>query len=98
MYEKACKRLNMLKFVTYKLDRSILTSLYKSLIRPLMEYRDVIWNNCHDCEAALLESVQYEAAKLVTEAIKGTSSARLCKELAWESATSKLSYLKDSDD
>ena len=98
VYEKACKRLNMLKFVTYKLDRSILTSLYKSLIRPLMEYRDVIWNNCHDCEAALLESVQYEAAKLVTEAIKGTSSARLCKELAWESATSKLSYLKDSDD
>ena len=31
VYEKASKRLNMLKFVTYKLDRSILTSLYKSL-------------------------------------------------------------------
>ena len=30
VYEKASKRLNMLKFVTYKLDRSILTSLYKS--------------------------------------------------------------------
>ena len=31
VYENASKRLNMLKFVTYKLDRSILTSLYKSL-------------------------------------------------------------------
>ena len=41
VYEKASKQLNMLKFVTYKLDRSILTSLYKSLIRPLMEYGDV---------------------------------------------------------
>ena len=30
VYEKASKRLNMLKFVTYKLDRSILTSLYES--------------------------------------------------------------------
>ena len=30
VYEKVSKRLNMLKFVTYKLDRSILTSLYES--------------------------------------------------------------------
>ena len=41
-FEKASNRLNMLKFVTYKLDRSILTSLYKSLIRPVMEYGNVI--------------------------------------------------------
>ena len=89
VYEKASKRLNMLKFVTYKFDRSILTSLYKSLIRPLMEYGDVIWNNCCDCDAALLDTVQYEAARLVTGAIKGTSSARLYKELAWESLSSR---------
>ena len=85
VFEKASKRLNMLKFVTFKVDRPILTSLYKSLIRPLMEYGDVIWNNCYDCDSALLDGVQYEAAKLVTGAIKGTSSARLHKELAWES-------------
>ena len=54
-----------------------------------MEYGDVIWNNCHDCDAALLDSVQYEAARLVTGAIKGTSSARLYKELAWESLSSR---------
>ena len=75
VYEKASKQLNMLKFVTYKFDRSILTSLYKNLIRPLMEYGDVIWNNCCDCDSALLDTVQYEAARLVTGAIKGTSSA-----------------------
>ena len=88
VYEKASKRLNMLKFVIYKLDRSILTSLYKSLIRPLMEYGDVIWNNCYDCDSTLLDRVQYEAARLVTGAIKGTSSARLYKELAQESLSS----------
>ena len=54
-----------------------------------MEYGDVIWNNCHDCDAALLDSVQYEAARLVTGALKGTSSARLYKELAWESISSR---------
>ena len=62
-------------------------NIYKSLIRPLMEYGDVIWNNCYDCDSALLDNVQYEAARLVTGAIKGTSSARLYKELAWESLT-----------
>ena len=54
-----------------------------------MEYGDIIWNNCHDCDSALLDSVQYEAARLVTGAIKGTSSARLYKELPWESLSSR---------
>ena len=54
-----------------------------------MEYGDLIWNNCHDCDAALLDSVQYEAARLVTGAIKGTSSARLYKEVAWDSLSSR---------
>ena len=50
-----------------------------------MEYGDVVGNNCYDCDSALLDSVQYEAARLVTGAIEGTSSARLYKELAWKS-------------
>ena len=54
-----------------------------------MEYGDVIWNNCYDCDSALHDSVQYEAARLVTGTIKGTSSARLNKERAWESLSSR---------
>ena len=79
MYEKATKRLNMLEFVTNKVDRFILTSLYKSLNKPVMDYGDVIGNNCCDCDSTLLDSVQYEAARLVTRTIKVTSSARLYK-------------------
>ena len=44
MYKKASKRSNMLKYVKYRVDRSTLTYLYKHLIRPLMEYGDVIWS------------------------------------------------------
>ena len=54
-----------------------------------MKYGDVTWNNCYDCDAVLLDSVQYEAAKLVTGAIKGTSSTGLYKEHAWESLSSR---------
>lgn len=52
-----------------------------------MEYADVIWSGCTDTESDLLEhaDVQYEAAKVVTGAIKGTSRQRLLEELGWES-------------
>ena len=59
MYKKASKRLNMLKFVKYKVDRSTSTCLYKTLIRPLIEYGDVIGNNCHNRDSALLDNVRY---------------------------------------
>ena len=49
-----------------------------------MEYANVIWHNCTLGNSHLLESVQYEAAKVVTGAIKGTSASRLREELAWE--------------
>ena len=41
-----------------------------------MEYGDLIWNNCYVCDAAHLDSVQYEVARLVTGGIKGIN----CKE------------------
>ena len=45
-------------------------------------------------EASLLGQIfQYEAARLVTGAIKGTSSARLYKELAWESLSRRKLHI-----
>ena len=84
MYEKASKRLNLLKSLRFKINRSTLACLYKSLIRPIMEYGDLIWDNCTVSNSDLLESVQYESAKVVTGAIAGTSSKSLREELAWE--------------
>ena len=84
VYERACKRVNMLKGLKFKLSRNILERLYKSLVRPVMEYADVVWDGCTESECDLLEHVQYEAAKIVTGAIKGTSKHRLALELGWE--------------
>ena len=49
-----------------------------------MEYADVLWDGCTDSESDLLEHVQYEAAKIVTGAMKGTSKQRLMQEIGWE--------------
>ena len=98
IYEKANKRLNILKSLKCKINRSTLICLYKSLIRPLIEYSDVIWDNCCEWESQLLESVQYESARVVTGAIEGTSGRRLRDELAWEvlSVKRKLQNLSNS--
>jgi hypothetical protein len=63
VYEKACQRINMLKGLKYKLNRETLNTLYKSLVRPVMEYADLLWDGCMDGESDLLEFVQYESAK-----------------------------------
>lgn len=57
IYEKASKRLNMLKSLKYRIHRSTLTFLYKSLIRSTMEYADIIWDNCTARDSELLESI-----------------------------------------
>jgi hypothetical protein len=48
-----------------------------------MEYADIVWDNCTSGNSNLLESVQYDAAKIITGAIKGTSARKLREELAW---------------
>ena len=53
-------------------------------MRPLIEYADVLWDGCTESESDLLEHVQYEAAKIVTGAMKGTSKHRLMQEIGWE--------------
>ena len=73
IHEKASKKMNVLKKVKYKLNRSTLISLYKSLIRPLLEYADVIWDGCSVGDTNLLEGIQNESARLVAGAMKGTN-------------------------
>ena len=58
-----------------------------------MEYGDVIWDNCTEGEASLLESIQYECARVVTGAIKGTSARALMNQLAWESLSTRWRVL-----
>ena len=47
-----------------------------------MEYANVIWDNCSINEAELLANVQYEAARVVSGAMRGTGRARVSRELA----------------
>jgi hypothetical protein len=94
IYEKASKRLNLLKGLKFRINRANLDNLYKALIRPILEYSNVLWDNCSLSECDLIESIQYESARVVTGAMKGTSRTRLLEELSWEDMKTRRSMHK----
>ena len=53
--------------------------------RPLIEYGDVIWDNCTQYEKQELDKIQNEAARIATETTKLVSLHSLYDEECWES-------------
>ena len=86
---KAWKRINVMRKLKFELDRKSLQTIYFSFIRPLLEYADVVWNNCAQYESNELEKIQNEAARIVTGAMKLVSINSLLLETGWETLASR---------
>ena len=67
----------------YQVDRNVLINIYLSFIRLILEYGNVIWDNCTQNEANLLESVQVEADRIITRLRVNSSRSKLYSELGW---------------
>ena len=80
------KGIGVIKKLQNTLPRQALLSIYKSFIRPHLDYGDIIYdqpNNESFCQK--LESYQYNAALAITGAIRGTSQTKIYNELGLES-------------
>ena len=86
---KACFRINVMRKLKFKLDRKSLQIIYSSFIRPLLEYADVVWDNCTQNEVNELEKIQNEAARIVTGSTKLVSIHSLLQETGWETLASR---------
>ena len=75
--------------LNFKLDRRSLQTIYFSFIRPLLEYADVVRDNCTQYEVKDLEKIQNEAARIVSGATKLVSINSLSLETGWESLSSR---------
>ena len=82
------------------LSRKSLLTIYKSFVRPLLDYADIIYDKPYnESFKEKLEAVQYNACLAITGAIRGTSRERLFRELGleilnnrrWSSFFTKLS-------
>jgi hypothetical protein len=85
--KKANKRLGILRPLRRKIDRKSLETLYKSFVRPIMEYGDVIWHipDIRNHTLSILDKIHYNAARIITGAPSRTRSVDLFKEVGWES-------------
>jgi len=60
-----------------------------SFIRPLLEYGDIIWDNCTNQQKSDTEYVQDEAARTVKGATKYCNVNSMLAELKWDSLTDR---------
>lgn len=73
----------------FTIDRKSLQTIYFTFIRPILEYADVVWDNCSQYEANELEKIQNEAARIVTGSTKLVSISSLLSETGWETLSAR---------
>ena len=80
--KKNTKGIGLLLKLQSILPQTSLLTIYKSLIRPHLDYGAVVYDQpSNDAFCNKLKTVQYNAAVAITEAIKGTSREKLYQEL-----------------
>ena len=82
--EKAWNRINVMRKLKFELDRKSLEAIYLTFIRPILEYGDIIFDNCTNYEKQELEKIQTEAARIATGTTKLVSIETLYKEIGWD--------------
>ena len=79
------KGVGLLRKLQTILPRKSSLTVYKSFIRPLLDYADVIYDQSSNASfSKKIESVQYNAALAITGAVKGSSREKMYQELGLE--------------
>ena len=86
-----CNRIiGIMKRLLSVISRKNLLTIYKSFVRPHLDYADIIYDNpFNDSFKEKIERVQYNASLVTTGTIKGTSQEHLYKELGLESLSAR---------
>ena len=91
---KSSQRLALLRRLKFKLSRNALIRIYSTMIRPILEYGCVLFDNCTDGLSTSLESIQFEAARICTGALRHTPRILLINELGWQPLSTRRKYHK----
>ena len=83
--KKAMKGIGLLRKLQSILPRTSLLTIYKSFIRPHLDYGNIVYDQpSNDVFSDKLESLQYNSALAITAAMKGTSREKLYQRLGLE--------------
>ena len=90
---KANKGIGLINLFWKCVPRDSLLCIYKSYVRPKLDYGDIIYDNPgNESFKQKLEFIQYNAALAVTGAFRGTSREKLYNELGLESLSDRRWY------
>ena len=85
---KYYKIIGLIKKFSIHLPREALLRIYKSFVRPNLDYGDIIFDKTNnESFKSRIESIQYKACIAITGAIQGTSRERLYRELGLKKLT-----------
>ena len=96
--KKAKRNLGIIKHLSSFLPLKTLDQMYKALVRPHLDYCDVIYHipsKQTQLDGVLnvlmeeVEKVQYQAGLAITGAWQGSSRSKLYEELGWESLSDR---------
>ncbi len=83
-----------MKAFKYRISRQALITYYFGLIRPIVEYDDLLFYSCTKALSDMIEEIQLEAAQTATGAKRRSSHAALYFELGWISLYNKCKMHK----
>ena len=92
---KTRKITGLIKMLQPIIPRTALLTIYKSFLRPHLDYGDVIYDRLfNESFQSKLESARYNVALAIKRAIKGSSREKLYQELGLESLKARRWYQK----
>jgi hypothetical protein len=86
---KATKCVGLMRRVCRDLPRSTLENLYTTMVRPVLEYGNILVDGSPLAHTCHLDRVQREAALVCTGAYKHTRNINLMEELGWDSLSTR---------
>ena len=81
--EKAWSRINILRMLKITINRKSLETINFAYNRSLLEYADILWDNCTPQQCNDTEKIQLEAGRIITGAKQLVEIDKLYKEFGW---------------
>ena len=95
IFNKVNKTIGLLRKLHHILLRSPLLTIYKSFIRPHLDYGEIIYDQAYNISFhQKLDSIQYNAALAITGDIRGISKEKLYDELGLGTLEKRTWYIK----
>ena len=92
LHLKLVKSIDLLWKLNNRLPRSSLITIYRSFVRPHLDYGDVIFDKAYN--NAFQQRLEYKDSLAITGGIKGSSTERLHQELGSESLQNRRWFRK----